>query len=102
MHKILLMPVAVILLVVASCGSTANARAEWYIKDVSAERRLWRYCSEDKDGPGKAGKGICYISQKCIKKVLRREKCENVYMFCSFGDIHCFIKNKWPAVAKGN
>lgn len=85
-----------------SCSSTADARAEWYVKDVAAERRQWRYCSDDKDGEGKNGKGFCYISQKCIKKFLRKEKCKNVYMFCAHGDVECLAKNKWPSVVKGN
>ena len=103
MSKLILVSLLVVLFT-TSCSSTADARAEWYVKDVSAEKRLWRYCSDDKDGAGKTGTGICYISQKCIKKFLRKEKCENVYMTCAYGAgyAECLNKNKWPAVAKGN
>lgn len=87
--------------ILTACSSVSDAKAEWYIKDVSMEKREWRYCSEDKDGPDLDGKGFCYISQKCIKKFLRKEKCVPVPMFCAHGDSECLRKNKFPAIKRG-
>jgi hypothetical protein len=66
------------------------------------EKRVWRYCSEDKDGLDRSNKGFCYNSQRCIKKVLRKEKCELVPMFCEHGDFECLRKNKFPQIKRGN
>jgi len=86
----------------ASCASNLDAKAKWYIKDVSIEKQEWRYCSSDKDGPEKADKGFCRISQKCIKKILRKEKCKPIPMFCAHGDFECLRKNKFPLIKRGN
>ena len=93
---------ALLLLVLIGCASEQlGAKAKWFIKDVAMEKREWRYCSEDKDGPEKHDKGFCYISQRCIKKFLRKEKCEPVPLFCAHGDFECLRKNKFPAIKRG-
>lgn len=93
----------VFLFLIVSCASdSVDAKAEWYIKDVATEKREWRYCSEDKDGPEKADKGFCYISQRCIKKFLRKEKCVPLPLFCAHGDFECLRKNKFPLIKRGS
>ena len=89
----------VILLVLIS--SSCAGKAKWRVVDVAPEKREWRWCDYTKDGESLDGKGICYISKKCIKKFLRKEKCKRVQLFCAHGDLDCLVKNKWPKVKKG-
>ena len=89
-----------ILILIAACASGADAK--WYIKDVAVDKQEWRYCSLDKDGPEKSDKGFCRISQECIKKILRKEKCRPIPMFCAHGDFECLRKNKFPLIKRGN
>ncbi len=87
-------------LFLTSCASL-NAKAKWYRKDVAMNKWVFRYCSLDKDGQKYAGKGFCRISQLCIKKFLRKEKCKPDPMFCEFGDIDCLKKYNYPEIKRG-
>lgn len=90
------------IILLSACASDSDAKAKWYVKDVSMKKREWRYCSEDLDGPEKADKGFCYISQRCIDKAFRKERCEPVPLFCVHGDFECLRKNKFPTIKRGN
>lgn len=87
------------LVLLSSCSS--SAKATWYIKDVAKNKRVWRYCSLDLDGPERSGRGFCYISQRCIDKVFRKEKCEPVPMFCAYGNNECLRINGYPEIKRG-
>jgi len=76
--------IVLILILNISC-----AASPWKIKDVSLEKRDWRFCSTDKDGPLKHRKGFCYISERCRKRFLHKEECEPLPIFCAWGDIKC-------------
>ena len=89
-----------VLLIFASCSSL-QAKAKWYRKDVAMNKWIFRYCSLDKDGPKYAGKGFCRISQMCIKKFLRKEKCKPDPMFCKWGDSDCLKKYNYPSIKRG-
>ena len=95
MNKIILL----LLLLLSSCASARPT--VWYVKDVAAEKRRWRYCHVAKDGPEKHEKGICYISMKCRKTWIRTEKCKADPLFCAWGDVVCLHTHKWPTVLKG-
>ena len=78
-----------LLLISVSCASSP-----WTVKDVSLEKREWRFCSEHIDGPGKGLLGFCYSSQECRKKWLRKEECRKILLMCKWGEIECMKKYK--------
>jgi len=75
------------LVIVSSCSA-----AEWKIKDVSDEEKIWRRCHERLDGPENVDKGFCYISQECIDKWYKKEECKRVPLFCAWDDLQCHKK----------
>lgn len=86
------MPRTIILLTLISCAS-----AGWEVRDVAAEKRIWRKCDKELDG-GYADRGICYISQKCKKKVFGGYKCKSFHLFCEWGDLQCYKDQKVKTV----
>ncbi len=90
------------LLLLLFLPSSCAGKAKWYIKDVAPEKREWRWCSGHKDSPELAGKGICYVSQKCKKRWLRKPKCKRVQLHCAHGDIKCLRQHGWPRVKRGD
>ena len=78
--------VIVFMIIIAnSCAS-----APWVMRDVSLEKRVWRFCHEHYDGPEKHEKGFCYISQECKSD----KKCRPLPLFCAWVDIDCLRKYK--------
>ena len=70
--------------------TTSCASAKWKVKDVSLQKRVWRFCSEQYDGQKLHEKGFCYISQECNW----RNKCRPLPLFCAWNDISCLKKYK--------
>lgn len=90
-----------VILVLFLSMSCANAKKKvWYIKDVSMNKRVWRYCHQDLDKKELHEKGICYKTQKCYKNFWG-EHCKVEQLFCAHGDIKCYRLNKWPAIKRG-
>lgn len=84
------MKLLILFILFVSCSSSAK---EWKRKDVARNKRVWRFCNELLDGPGKHRKGMCYISQLCKKKSLGREECKADPFFCAWGNLQCMEKH---------
>lgn len=87
-------------IILSSCSSTAESKAKWYDKGVAPSLRKWRHCTTELDGPSFHEKGICYKKQRCIKKWMRKERCETILIYCAYGDIPCIRKNYFPYIKK--
>lgn len=65
----------------------------WKTVDVNNDKRIWRFCDLDHDGPDNTKKGFCYISQECRYRSTifgnQKEECRNAPLFCAFTDIAC-------------
>jgi len=77
--------------------SCASAKKAWVRVDGPMESWEWRWCKKDLDGPAFHDKGICYISQKCKKKMVG-SKCKPDPIICLHGDINCLKEYNWPKV----
>ena len=77
-----------IILVLISCASANH----WYNVGVSNEKKVWRFCSTQRDGVDKNKKGFCYIDKECKNRFLQKRKCRQVPLFCAWGDVECMEK----------
>lgn len=88
MFKLLL-----VLTFLTSCVSMSADWSSWKVEDVAYDKRIWRFCSREKDGEELHRKGFCYVSQECRtrKTILGNEKseCRQLPLFCAWGDIEC-------------
>lgn len=79
-----------------SCSSMSGEWGPWKMKDVSADKRVWRFCSATLDGEANHRKGICYESQECrTRKTIfgnERVECRGLLLFCAWGDVACLDK----------
>ena len=84
----------VLISLLVSCSSTqeAEARAQWKTVDYPNEKKRWRPCSEQLDGPEYHRKGWCYKIKECRKRFLRRKECRPKLQFCAWGDLACYDK----------
>lgn len=87
----------IIISLMYSCASISGEWGQWKVIDVAQEKQIWRLCEQGKDGIDKHHKGFCYISQECRKRetILGNERieCRNAPLFCTWGDIDCYLKN---------
>lgn len=91
--------VITLLILLTSC---ASARSSWEPCGVALEKRVWRYCHPSKGDPeAYFEKGVCYRAKLCKKRFLMKPKVKVEQLYCAFGDVECFRRNKWPAVRRG-
>lgn len=85
------MKLILVVILLAGC-STAET---WERITVKPEDKEWRWCSLEKDGPERDGKGICFIEKECQTKWFNTT-CRNVWNTCEFGEkfVQC-LKDKY-------
>ncbi len=88
-----------LLLILGSCShADQSSWGDWEHRGVAEEKREWRECSLQKDGPEYDGKGYCFITRHCRtrKKFLGFEEteCRNEPLFCAYQDLECISKHK--------
>jgi len=84
------------LLLMTSCASYSSNWTNWKVISVPSEKKEWRFCRLELDGPTLNEKGLCFQDQECRtrKRILRKKEiqCRNKTLFCKWGDISCLKK----------